>query len=328
MKVFIAGATGVLGRRAVAEFVGAGFDVTAIARAAPKQALVRGLGATPVEVGLFDRDGLARAVAGHDVVCNLATAIPTGEGAADLAAWEENNRIRTEGARNLVDAALAGGAQRYVQESIALLYADGGDDELDEDSPLAPTWTTETARRAEAEAARFAAEARAGVALRFATFYGPDSAHTIEAIHAAAAGIGAELGPADAFRSSITTDDAGAAVVAALRAPSGVYNVADDRALRRSEYLDALARVLGSGPLALPPTPALPAEFEMLARSQRVSNRRFAAVTGWSPRFPSAWEGWPHVVAEYRARSGTGNGAPLGVAAAVDPARPRGGSRR
>jgi nucleoside-diphosphate-sugar epimerase len=298
-RVFVAGATGVVGRRAVAQLIAAGAEVTGVARSEAKQAELRRLGATSVEVGLFDRDALAAAVAGHDVVVNLATAIPTGERAGDRAAWEVNDRIRREGSRNLVDAALQAGASRYIQESITLLYAEGGEEELDESAPVDATWITECALAAEAQAARFAEHGGTGIALRFGFFYGPDSAHTVEAIQAARAGQPAEIGPADAYRSSITTDDAAAAVVAALRAPSGLYNVADDQPLRRGEFVEALTEALGVEPLAQPTvTPELPPDFAMMLRSHRISHQRFTAATGWRPRFPSAWEGWKYVVAE------------------------------
>jgi len=127
MNIFVAGATGVVGGRAVVELLATGARVTAIARSAQKRAELERLGATPTQVDLFDHDGLMTAVAGHDVVCNLATAIPTGPGAAEPAAWAVNDRIRREGVRNLVDAAIEAGAVRFVQESIVLLYADGGD---------------------------------------------------------------------------------------------------------------------------------------------------------------------------------------------------------
>src|SRR5580765_982765 len=110
MRVFVAGATGVLGRRAIPALVAAGHAVTAVVRSPAKAALARSLGATPVEVSLFDPDALRAAVAGHDAVCNLATHIPPLTRAADPRAWDENNRIRTDGSRNLVDAALAAGA--------------------------------------------------------------------------------------------------------------------------------------------------------------------------------------------------------------------------
>jgi 2-alkyl-3-oxoalkanoate reductase len=319
MKVFVTGATGVLGRRVVDLLVAEGATVTGLVRGPDKRAAVEAQGAAAAEVSLFDPWALGVAVAGHDVVCSLATAIPTGERSGDLAAWEPNHRIRREGSRNLVDAALAAGTRVYVQESIALLYADGGDRELDEGAEVAPTPITESSLEAERQAARFAAsvergDARAGIALRFSMFYGPDSAHTVDEIAAARRGVASELGPADAYRSSITTDDAAAAVLAALGGggggagplASGVYNVTDDEPLRRGEFVDALARSLGVGALEYPAPPALPPELSMMQRSQRVSNERFSSATGWRPRYPSAREGWAHVVAE-------GLGGPAGA---------------
>jgi len=299
MKVFVTGATGVLGRRAVAQLLAAGVAVTGVARTKAKGDALHALGANAVEVSLFDRDALSDAVAGHQVVYNLATSVPTGEQASGPDAWRDNHRIRTEGARNLVDAALRGGAERYVQESIALLYADGGDAFLDETAVVAPTRTTESALTAESEAARFTQHGGVGVALRFGTFYGFDSGHTIETIEAAWDGLFTVPGPAGAYWPSVTTDDAAAAVVAALRAPAGVYNVAEDRPLTRAEHADALANALGTGRLSAPAMEGdPPADASMMFRSQRVTSQMFKALTGWQPRFPSAWEGWPFVVAD------------------------------
>ena len=303
MRIFVAGATGVLGRRAVRELLAAGAEVTGVARTPKKGAELQELGAAPVHVSLFDREALASAVAGHDVVCNLATAVPVGERAAERSAWDDNHRIRREGARNLVDAALRAGATRYVQESIVFLYADGGDELLDESAPVAPTWLTQSALEAEAEAARFAEAGGAGVALRFGALYGFDSAHTIETIEAAEHGLFAVPGPAAAYWPSVTTDDAAAAVAAALPAPTGLYNVAEDVPLRRSEHAEALGAALGAGPLGeMSVDAAFPEDLSMMLRSQRVTSRRFEETTGWQPRFPSAREGWAFVIAELRRR--------------------------
>ena len=300
-KVFVAGATGVLGRRVVAELVAAGFDVTGVARRPANHADLAALGVRPVELDLFDRAAVHAAVAGHEVVCNLATAIPVGDRANNPSAWEANDRIRRVGSRNLVDAALAAGASRYLQESIVFVYADGGERFLDESAEIAAAGVTGAALLAEAEAARFAEHGGAGVALRFGQFYGFDSGHTVQAIEAALAGLPVELGPESAYRSSVTTDDAASAVMAALDAPSGVYNVVDDRPLPRGEYVDALADALGvPSPTARSVTLELPAPFSVMLRSLRVSNQRFKETTGWQPRFPSAWEGWAAVIADWR----------------------------
>lgn len=302
MKVFVAGATGVVGRRAVARMIAAGFDVTGVVRSARARAELTATGGRPVEVDLFDHDAVVAAVAGHDAVVNLATAIPVGDRASDETAWATNHRIREEGSRNLVDGAIAAGAGRYVQESLAFLYADGGDLTLDESWSVEPTSITGSTLTAEAEAARFATHGGDGVALRFGQFYGSDSAHSTHAIEAVLAGRSAELGPEAAYRSPITTDDAASAVAAALAVPSGVYNVVDDEPLSRADNVDALAAALGVAPPVVPSLDLdLPPAFSMLLRSQRVSNARFKTTAGWRPSAPSAREGWAVVVAEWRA---------------------------
>jgi nucleoside-diphosphate-sugar epimerase len=154
MKAFVAGATGVLGRRVVRSLVTAGFETTGIGRTAARRAELTEAGAVAVELDLFDRPQVVGAVAGHDVVLNLATAIPIGRRANGPGAWDENDRIRREGSRNLVEAALAAGARAYVQESVAFVYADGGDEDLDESAPVDPTNLTSAALLGEASAAR------------------------------------------------------------------------------------------------------------------------------------------------------------------------------
>jgi nucleoside-diphosphate-sugar epimerase len=300
-RIFVAGATGVLGWRAVDRLVQAGHTVTGLARSPEKAARLRSLGAGAVEVDLFDRDGIREAVAGAEVVCNLATHIPRATKARRDSAWAENDRIRREGARNLVDAALATGAGRYIQESITFIYAAAGDRWIDEDAPLdVPDYASSTVD-AEHQVARFTDAGGTGVVLRFGLFYGPDSHHTIDGVRLARRRVAASFGSPDTYMSSINTDDAAAAVVAALDAPAGVYNVVDDEPLSRRDTFAALADALG----VRPPRVTLAALTRLggektatLARSQRVSNERFKQATGWSPANPSVREGWPAVVAE------------------------------
>jgi hypothetical protein len=104
MKVFIAGATGVLGRRVVEALLSRGIDVTGVAREPSKHADLAARGARLVTLDLFDAKAVRAAVTGHDVVCNLATAIPLGARAGDPSAWEDNDRIRREGGRGALGA--------------------------------------------------------------------------------------------------------------------------------------------------------------------------------------------------------------------------------
>jgi len=300
MKVFVAGATGVLGRRAVPLLIAAGHQVSAIARTPDKAAQLAAAGATPVTVDLFDAAGVAAAAAGHEVVANLATHIPDLTKAARTSAWAENNRIRTEGARNLVDAAIAGGATRYVQESICFFYLDGGDDWVDEDAVIDAPEFVSAFLAAESEAARFTESGGAGVVLRYAMFYGAGSSHTTTQLGLARKGISPFPGPKDGYQTFIHLDDAAAAVVAALKAPAGVYNISENDPLTRRDLAAALGAALGKRRgIAIPGASRVGGKkTAYLARSTRISNQRFRDATGWSSTYPNGREGWKQVVAE------------------------------
>jgi nucleoside-diphosphate-sugar epimerase len=295
MKVFLTGGTGVVGTRAVPALVAAGHEVTAVARSDAKADLVRSMGARPVTVDLFDADAVTAAVEGHDAVAHLATNIPPMSKAARPKAWETNERLRREASGLLVEAALATGATRYVQESICFPYLDQGDRWIDEDAPLDHTGVFEGASHAEAATARFAEHGGGGVVLRFAQFHGPGSSH-VEAFNALARKrINPFVGPPDAYSSFIHADDAGTAVAAALALPSGVYNVADDEPLTRAEAGEAVAQALGVKPPKTVPAPLralMPGSAKALMRSLRISNAKLKAASDWSPKHPSIRGSW------------------------------------
>ena len=295
MKVFVTGATGVIGTRAVPALVAAGHEVTAVARGDAKADLVRSLGAVPVTVDLFDPAAVKGAVVGHDVVAHLATNIPPMSKAARTGAWTTNERLRREASRNLVDAALDNGTGRYVQESICFPYVDAGDAWIDEDSPIEHDGVFSGAAEAEAQAARFTARGGVGVVLRFAQFHGPGSSHVEAFNKLARKRVNPFIGPADAHTSFVHADDAGTAVAAALLAPAGIYNVGDDEPLTRREAGEAVAAALGVKPPKVIPgavQAAMPKTAKSLARSLRISNGRFKAATGWAPAHPSIRGSW------------------------------------
>jgi len=300
MKIFVGGATGVAGSEAVRALVAAGHDVTAASRTPAKSELVRSWGADPVEVDLFDPAAVGRAVDGHEAVCNLTTHIPSLTRAGLPGAWKDNDRIRRMVSANLVDAALAAGSAHFVQESIAFLYPDRGDEWITEEVEPQPTGITRSALEAEAQVARFTGGGGAGVVLRFAQFYGPGAIHSIEMVRLAGRfGIAPTIGDPHGYLSSIHRDDLGPAVVAALGAPAGVYNVGDDGPLRRRELHTVLAE--GVGRPRLRDIGSLAARLggsrtEPASRSQRLANSAFRTATGWSPTVPTAREGWPSII--------------------------------
>jgi nucleoside-diphosphate-sugar epimerase len=297
MRIFIAGATGVVGRRVVPLLIAAGHEVTGIGRTEEKRAQLVRLGAAAVAVDLFDSGELRRAVAGHAVVINVATHIPAGWRMFSPRAWLENDRIRRVGAANLVYAGIAAGARRFIQESFAPVYPDCGDRWIDETVPIAPVRYNASVADAERSAERFNSGDRTGVVLRFAPFYGADAWQTRQTIDMARRGF-APIPGDDGFTASVSHDDAAAAVVTALALRSGAYNVCDDAPLRRRDYLDALAATLSVRPPKTPPRWAvrlMGSLGEMLLRSLRLSNRKLRA-SGWAPQLASMREGWPAVV--------------------------------
>jgi nucleoside-diphosphate-sugar epimerase len=304
MKVFVTGATGVVGRRAVPLLVQAGHEVTAVARTPEKAAALERAGARPVQVDLFDADGVRRAVAGHQAVLNLATHIPRSTTAMMLPwSWRENDRIRREASAILVDAALAAGAARFVQESFAPMYPDRGDQWIDEGVPPHPARYNRSTLDAERSAARFAESGGAAVVLRFGGFYGPDAAHVPDLIKFTKKGMMALPGRPEAYFSSLSHDDAASAAVAALGVEGGIYNVAEDDPLTRRAFFDVIAA--GLGVPSPRPQPAWMSKLmgsagDLLSRSVRLSNRKFRQASGWAPRYPSVREGWPALLAEMR----------------------------
>ena len=280
----------------------AGHSVSAVVRTPEKSAALSRYGAKPVDVSLFDPDRLRQAVSGHDVVINLATAIPAASKALIPGAWRANARIRRIGAANLAAAATSAGATRYIQESFAPIYDDAGDRWIDETSPIRPARYNRAVLDAERAAESFTSSRRAGVVLRFAFFYGPDSDFLHDMIANVRRGWAPGFGP-DGYISSISHDDAASAVVAALQLPPGIYNVTDDEPVTKREFFHALAMAIGAPEPRFPPSwisHLLGSLGDTLARSQRMSNGKLRGACGWSPKFPSVREGLADSIAKRR----------------------------
>jgi nucleoside-diphosphate-sugar epimerase len=295
MKVFVTGGTGVVGTRAVPALVAAGHEVTAVARGPEKEVLVRSMGAVPAAVDLFDPSAVKAAVDGHEAVVHLATNIPPMTKAARASAWATNERLRREVSGHLVDAALATGAVRYVQESICFPYLDQGDAWIGESSPLEHSDVFAGAGVAEATTARLTEAGGTGVVLRFAQFHGPGSSHVELFNRLLRLRVNPFIGPLDAYVSWIHADDAGTSVAAALSLPAGIYNVVDDEPVTRVEAAEAAAEALGVGRPRSIPRPiqaAMPRSAKQLMKSLRVSNAKLKAASDWRPVHPSIRGSW------------------------------------
>lgn len=288
MKVFLTGATGVMGRRASSALRAAGYEVGGLARTPERANQLAAVGVNPVVGSLFDTDALAEAFEGYDAVCNLATHIPVGLAGAMPGAWKTNDRIRTEGSRRVAEAAKRAGVLRLLQESVSFLYADGGAEWLDETSPLMVTRATEPVAEAETNAAAFACAHRVSVVLRFGAIVCDDPLTRWRMARPA-------TGPDDAaaWVHVVHPDDIGTAVVAALHAPTGVYNVGAEPVLR-ADVAEAFSAYRGSrgGYLQRMIVRFGRERLEPLTRSHRISSDRFTSHTGWMPahsRFTAGW---------------------------------------
>lgn len=289
------GGTGAIGRCALPALVAAGHEVTALARTSEKAAWVSAQGAQPVTVSMFDRVALSRSLARHETVVNLATSMPSTPMFVFRRAWKPTERVRMEGSAAVVDAALSAGVGRLVQESVSMVYPDRGNEWIDEDVQPDRYPNTKGNLAAEANANRFTAAGGTGVILRLGLFYGPTARHSQEFLALARHHLVPVLGRPGSYLSSIHVEDGGEAVVAAVSAPAGVFNIVDDTPLTKLNYASALAAAAGVHPWVRGPgriALLLGNRLTSLTRSLRVSNRRFREATGWQPRYPSAREGW------------------------------------
>lgn len=298
MRIFVAGATGVLGRRVVPWLVRDGHDVTAVARTAAKAAQLRVQGATPVAVDLFDPSAVRRSVDGHAVVMNVATAIPPTSQMLRRSAWRTTDRLRTEASRNLVDAVLAVGAQRYIQEALAFVYPDHGARWIDEDVEPNPPPYAAAVVAAEAQTRRVTAAGGVGIALRFAAFYAADSPQTRDMVRIARRGLLPLPGRGDGYQSWVHIDDAATAVTAVLDAPPGPYNVVEDDPLTNADHARLLGDLLDRRVRRLPAWLGLPGPLQLQARSLRVSNHRLRDATAWRATYPTRRAGWTATLSE------------------------------
>ena len=302
MNVLISGATGVIGSRVLPRLLALNHEVTAISRPGSARGKKGPSNIRWVDASLFDEESLIRACAGQQAVINLATHIPSSPVRMLLPwAWHETNRIRTVGAGNLAKAAIACGAERMIQESFAYAYPDRADDWVAEDTPLKPADYCRGVLGAEDTARSFGTEGRTGVALRFAAFYGGDARHLKSMLAVAKRGWASLPGRGDAYASSVSHDDAAAAVVAALDIPSRANNVVDDEPVTHVEYLGVLAEAVKAPAPWFPPawTAALMGPVAMtLARSVRMSNALLRSKTKWSPSDPTIRTGLPKAVKE------------------------------
>jgi nucleoside-diphosphate-sugar epimerase len=297
MRVAITGATGVIGSSVVPALVREGHDVVGLARTPDKARYLETLGAASCQTRLLDHDGLVAMFDGADAVCNFATHVPVGLDLLRPGAWRVHDRLRTDGVRRVVHAAREAGVRRVLQESVSFLYADQGDEWIDEDSPVAITRATEPASVAESHVQDYACGSRAGVVLRFGSIIADDPITRFQ-LRTLRRGHPIGVGSPEGWAHVVHGDDLAGSVIAALAAPSGVYN-AGAEPVRRLDMVAGFAAAAGResidfvGPLL---RRVGGVRLEPLARSLRVSSERLTAATGWTPQRPQFDSSWLETV--------------------------------
>lgn len=314
MNIFVAGATGILGRNVVRRLVAKGHFVRALSRSAQNEKLIRELGAEPAVGDLFDMRALAHLVEGSEAVMHLATKIPN-KIRPSLQDFSENDRVRTEGTAKLLEAARKTGARLYLQQSIAFLAATRDARVLRDDAPCTlpmPPGSPLFAAAKMEELVRRANEDHglATTILRGGAFYHAESLQTRQILAAIRKRRLPIFGSGDNFISSIHVDDMGSAFVAALErpAPGATFFVVDDHPLTFKEYVKTMAGLLGAKParhwpafLARPLLGPVMGLFPTI--SFNCPNAKFKQATGWQPDYPDLGAGMKQVLEHVRSDS-------------------------
>lgn len=305
MKVFVAGATGAIGRELVPRLVDAGHEVHGMTHRPERRALLAELGAVPVVADALDAAQVARAVAEAepDVIVHELTAI----GEVDMKHMEKSfamtNRLRTEGTDHLLSAGQAVGVERFVAQSNVMIYDRTGGPVKTEDDPhdRAPTAGIRPGLEAieHLEEAVLGASWTEGIVLRYGWFYGPGTSmargsEQAEMVRRRKFPLVADGG---AVFSWIHVADAAAATVAAIeRGTRGTYNVVDDDPATVAEWLPELAGELGAKPPRRVPRFiarlfAGETGVVMMTELRGASNAKAKRELDWRPAHPSWREG-------------------------------------
>jgi nucleoside-diphosphate-sugar epimerase len=315
MKVFVAGATGVLGRALVQQLAARGDEVVGMTRSPHKKDLVASLGAFPVVADALDPDAVAQAVAAAqpEVIVHELTALSGKMTMRDARRPERSplatmtNRLRVEATDHLLAAGRAVGVRRFVAQSFgAFRFARTGGPVLSEEDPIDPE--PHPALRVplvgilHVEQAVPSIEWGEGIVLRYGGFYGPGTAISREPDAMVAALVRKRrfpiVGGGGGVWSNLHVDDAAGATIAAIdHGEPGIYNVVDDEPAAVREWLPVLAGALGAGPPRRIPRwlgklAAGEAATLTMTEAKGSSNEKAKRELGWKLRYPSWRQGF------------------------------------
>ena len=310
MKVFLAGATGALGKRLIPQLTERGHSVVGTTRSGDKAGLLWDLGAKPVVVDALDRDAVVDAVGAEkpDAIVHQLTALTSVDFRKFEKSFELTDRLRTEGTDNLLAAAEAAGVERFVAQSYAgWPYARTGAGVKSEDDPLDPQPAKQTRRTLDAiRHLETAVVAAGGIVLRYGGFYGPGTSveaggEQVEAVRKRRFPL---VGDGRGVWSFVHIDDAAAATVAAVEhgQPGSIYNIVDDDPAPVAEWLPYLAQVAGGKPprhLPLWLARAVGGEHVVVLMNEArgASNEKARRELGWEPSHHSWRTGFREALA-------------------------------
>jgi nucleoside-diphosphate-sugar epimerase len=309
MKVFLAGASGALGRRLIPQLVERGHEVVGTTRTEAKASLIWDLRAKPLVLDALNHDAVVKAVVDEkpDAIIHQLTALSGVDIRKFERSFELTDRLRTEGTDNLLAAAKAAGVERFIAQSYAgWPYARIGGQVKNEQDPLDPHPAPQTRRSLEAiRHVEAAATEAGGIVLRYGGFYGPGTGlepqgEQLEAVRKRKFPV---VGGGRAIWSFVHIDDAAAATVIALEhGKPGIYNIVDDDPAPVAEWLPYLAEVAGAKPPRhLPVWLARLVGGEhmvvMMEEARGASNEKARRELGWQPSHHSWREGFREVVA-------------------------------
>jgi 2-alkyl-3-oxoalkanoate reductase len=297
LKVFVAGGTGVIGRRLLPRLVTAGHEVAATTRFEEKAALLKSLGARPVVLDALDGEAVSRALRefGPEAMMNQLTDLPQRYNPRKLRPfYKRTARLRVDATRHLLAGAREAGATRFIYQSIAFMYRASGPRVLDEEAPLALDAPEPfgSAFRATTEGERLAmtAEGTAGVVLRYGQLYGPATYFDTSGDFARQARLRMlpVVGTGAGVFSFVHVDDAASAAVCALERGGGVYNIVDDDPAAAEEWIPAFCADVGApAPMRVPGWLAriLAGRFAAgtLQEARGASNAKAKSELGWKP---------------------------------------------
>ena len=292
MKVFVTGATGIIGKRIVKQLVRHNYEVVGLARSDKNVEQLKAMGALPRRGDLFQAQQLIDITRDCDAILHMATKIPL-QPVPKAKDWVMNDRIRTEGTRNLITAAEENSIKTFIQQSVIFTYGDQHGADIYQDMPLPDQVSDNLLSNVEMEDMLTQHPSLDYIILRFGWFYSADSAQTQNMLQMAKKGFFPIIGKGQSFLNMIHADDAADAVVHALQHAStlqrSIFNITDFSPVSLKDMITAMAEATkGRKPMHIPKALARlmtgKAAVDFLTASMRI--RPASNFGDWRPKYP------------------------------------------